>query len=309
MHFKRREGPRVFVDSRDLIQLLEHGRPVPMREFAAELTIRRGRVVLSQSNVVELIPQNDTVDAERRRVVELLRKLEQLPHIYIRIPSWYEEFTAALAAYQTGSDVQTIDPYVEYWWETFFDTPLFIARAVYPADLFRYLTSIPLSQQLDIPPEQLRKFRLRTGVAREISEAVKADRNQFGVGRDTREEMIAAITRDFARWRWPPPRGGFDDFAVFVRNTPNACPSWRLRFDLYHEYRADPAYRPRSGDIYDLSHAETLPYVTHMTLDKFWRDLCRRAAERLSKAGHSYPHFAKVYPSLKEIVESWHRAG
>ena len=308
MHFKRRDGPRVFADSRDLIQLLEYDQPVPLREFVAELASRNGRIVLSKSNVTELIPQSDTVDAERRRVVALLQKLERLPHAYIRIPNWHEEFTAALRAYETATEVQPIDPYVDYWWETFFDIPLFIARAVYPPDLFHYMTSKSLSQQLDIPPDQLRKFRLPKDTAAEISAAVKADRDHFGT-RDTPEAMVTAISREFTRWRWPAPPGGFDDFAIFVRNTPNACPSWRLRFDLYHEYRVDPSYRPKSGDIFDLSHAETLPYVTHMTLDRFWRGLCRRTGERLSRAGHVYPHFGKIYPSIKEIVESWQRAG
>src|SRR5436309_1099880 len=119
MRFIRRDGARLFLDSRDLIRLIEKGEPLSTAQFAAELRKRHARIVLVHSNVSELVPQNDNTPADPRRVDRLMRELETIPHTYLRAPDLgREEFSAALRAYESAKPVRPIDPYFDHWWET-----------------------------------------------------------------------------------------------------------------------------------------------------------------------------------------------
>ncbi|MGZ5446191.1 MAG: hypothetical protein ACXW5U_27885 [Thermoanaerobaculia bacterium] len=304
MRFKRRDGPRIFADSDDLIKLLEQADPLPVTSFRQELAKRNARLVLTQTNVSEVVPQSDKIDADPRRVADLMTALESLPHLYIRIPVSFEEFTAAVDAFENDWPVQTLDPYVDHYWETFFEMPPYIARAVLPADLIQRLDAASLARQFDLGSQGLRSVRLPAHVGNEIADSLEVERSRHGSARSTKATFLATVANEFARWGWRHPRKGLEAFAAFVRKTPNACPSWRIAFEVREEYRANVTCRPTSRDIIDLTHIEVLPFVTHATLDRAWKSRCNQAFERLAKRGCEYPALKRVYGSLGEVLSS-----
>src|SRR5438552_1612670 len=97
MRFVHRDGARLFLDSRDLISLIETHEPLSTAQFAGELRRRHARIVLVHSNVSELVPQNDNTPADPHRVDRLMNELETIPHTYLRAPDLGRaEFMAAL---------------------------------------------------------------------------------------------------------------------------------------------------------------------------------------------------------------------
>src|SRR5690349_987778 len=85
INFVRRDGPRVFLDSRDLIDVVERHTPVGPAELARELSRRNGRIVLAFTNIAELIPQTETQEPDRGRVRAICDAVESIPHAYFRI--------------------------------------------------------------------------------------------------------------------------------------------------------------------------------------------------------------------------------
>src|ERR1700738_619603 len=103
---------RLLLDSRDLIDLVEHGRPVSVPNFDRYLRGGNHAIVLSCANVRELAGPLAVV-GDFLRIRPSLQSLEQLPHTYIReapIPAY--EIRAALEAFNAGPAYLDCNVYV-----------------------------------------------------------------------------------------------------------------------------------------------------------------------------------------------------
>ena len=88
------------LDSRDVIDLVEHDRPVSVPDFNAYLRAGNHEIVLSFTNVRELAGPLAVI-GDFLRVRPLLQSLEQLPHRYIReAPIIAFEIQSALDAFK-----------------------------------------------------------------------------------------------------------------------------------------------------------------------------------------------------------------
>jgi hypothetical protein len=85
-----------------------------------------------------------------------------------------------------------------------------------------------------------------------------------------------------------------------------ACPGWRLGHEAFQELRLDQTASMKTSDPSDLTHVYFLPYVAAATLDRQWRDYCRRAGRRLAKIGIHMPYLANLYADTAELLSSWH---
>jgi hypothetical protein len=133
MHFIRRDGPRIFLDTRDLIGVLEKGAPVSVSELGRLLAKVSGRVVLVYTNVAELVPQTENKKADRARVRSLMRDLERLPLSYIRSQEISRhEFRAAVQAFEGGMSAKEVNPYVNQWWQIMSQIPAEYMRFIAP---------------------------------------------------------------------------------------------------------------------------------------------------------------------------------
>ena len=302
MRFIRRDGPRIFLDSRDLIGVVEHGKPLAVRGFAEKLASQNGRVVLTYTNVVETLPRTRDGRIERARALDLVAKMELLPVAYLRQPDLYRrEFRNALEAYETGQRVRPVDPYVDEWWETFSKTPSEFVAHVKPS-IFGAVHGSTLVQQVEYLLASGDDLLLSSEQVGLVANAMQDDRSLHGAKRGVEATWVSAVEKQFLRFGWDTPRDGIMAFAEFLAANVDACPGWRLGVALYEEFRSNLNATIRAGDIPDFSHAHFLPYVTHATLDGAWRDRCERARHRLSKTGSPVAALDRVYPDLAAIL-------
>lgn len=306
MRFVRRDGPRIFLDSRDLIQLLERSEPVSATELERELRPRHGRIVLTYTNVAELVAQTPDQRPDHARVRDLMRRLAALPHTFLRfadLPSL--EFRAAIEGFEAGRPPRVVDPYVIYWWETFWSLPLPLVRTIENPARLGLLCNWSLAQQVEglvlLDPDCL---RVDESDLVELHENIADDRNRLKAARGRADSFAAGIIDQFIRHEWPEPTGGIDQFCAYVASTPTACAGWRLGHDVYEEFRGNLTAKPRKGDIADFAHVHLIPYVTHATLDRAWRNRCEQACQRRAREGSHLIGAEKIYPSLAEILRA-----
>ena len=306
MRFVRRDGARVFLDSRDLILLLEKDQPISAAVLADELRRRNARIVLAPTNVTELVPQNEKTPANPSRVAKLMDALERLPHSFIRTPEvGRSEFLSAITAYDQGTAVRVVDPYVDHWWETLWRIPPRIARYILPQEEIQILDSLTVGQQVSMLLGDPALLRFQGRHEENLRQAMVSDRNRFGTIRGSKPALIGAVKRQFEWHGWSEPVKGIEDFVDFLLRHPEACPGWRLGFDVWEEYRCNLTATPTRNDIADFSHVQLLPYVTYATLDRAWRARCGQARERLERLGDDVSVYRRLFPDLAAVIASW----
>ena len=106
------------LDSKDLIDIVEHGRPVKLEDFCNYLQNHDSSLVLTFNNVRELAaPLAQGFDALHVR--DLLQRLETLPLSYlgeVNIPT--DEVKQAVRAFNSATEYSPINPLVSRWDET-----------------------------------------------------------------------------------------------------------------------------------------------------------------------------------------------
>jgi hypothetical protein len=305
MKFRRKDGDRLFLDSRDLIALVEHSKPIAVRQFGKELAERPARLVLTYTNLTEMLPRTKTGTVDRPKALALVRELEQLPLAFLRQPDLARrEFVEARQAFAEKRRPRLLNPYVDQWWETFSKIPSEFVPLLRPklySTLRRMTLSEEISALLDAGDDLSQDPRHLSLVA----DALEEDRALHGAKRSVSATWLAAIKKPFSRFGWPEPEGGYPAFAKFVRETPEACPGWRIGVAVYEESRSNVTAPVKTGDIADFSHVHFLPYVTFATLDRAWRSRCAQAAHRLAREGHPEPALARIYANLAEVRTKW----
>lgn len=303
--FIRRDGPRIFLDTRDLIGTIEKDDPLQVVDLAAQLSRVNGRVVLVYTNVAELVPQTEDKKASRSHVRWLIRELQRLPLSYIRSHEISrQEFRVAVEAFESGRPVREVNPYVNHWWQTFWQIPGEYMSIVAP-EKNALLNRMSLTEMIDYLVENSPEA-LRFGVAdREaLAESVEDDRRRLGTSRGSKKSFHAGVKNMFVRFGWPEPKGGIDAFCEFVRRDSRICPGWRISHDVYEEYRCNLTGAVTKNDIPDFSHVAVLPYVTHATLDRAWRTKCSQAKERAQRGGLWTDAYDRLYANLAEVLKA-----
>src|SRR5712664_1807072 len=108
----------LLVDSRDLIELVERGRPVTVQEVEAFLRAHDHEFVLSFTNIRELVGTL-AINGDFLRVRPWLQSLERIPHLYIQealIPR--NEIQSAVDAFNGGTAYRNPNVFVRRWDET-----------------------------------------------------------------------------------------------------------------------------------------------------------------------------------------------
>ena len=111
---------RILLDAKDLIDIVEHVRPISVERFGEWLREKGATAVLSFTNINDFVGptfENNTFLDMR----PLLQRIETLPLSYIREGTIIaSELREAVAAYKEGREPVPVDPYVRRWDETGF---------------------------------------------------------------------------------------------------------------------------------------------------------------------------------------------
>ena len=106
---------RILLDSRDLIDLLEHQQPTTVAEFDAYLRAGNHQIVLCFTNVKELAGPIGA-GSDYAEVESYFRSLEQLPLVYLKESTIFAiEIRSAVDAFNVGVEYQRCSPYVPSW--------------------------------------------------------------------------------------------------------------------------------------------------------------------------------------------------
>lgn len=294
---------RFLLDAKDLIDVVEHGRPIAPMEFDEYLRSRGHEIVLTSTNVREFAAPLMT-DGEFLKMRGLLQSLEALPVCYMKEGTiLHEELSAAWRAYESGSEYEGIDPYVRRWDETVFigDASTRI-RVGYRLDEMIYSLWKGPSRALLVPRRHIDWTRANIMKERALTdeERLSLKKNFIGsVGRHLRDG------RRFGIGNVPIENVDQDAFGNWIYSNPDRSPGFRLHYNTYHELVANVRDIPRDSDLLDFVHILSIPYVNAITMDRRMCDYTRRVGRRLHKEYGSTNYAERIFPKLAHLLDAF----
>jgi hypothetical protein len=91
---------RVLLDAKDLINVVEHAKPVSLAGLEVWLKANSARLVFSLENIRALAGPLASDPASLPRIVQYLHDLEALPHCFISCHIDIREMRSALKGYE-----------------------------------------------------------------------------------------------------------------------------------------------------------------------------------------------------------------
>jgi hypothetical protein len=277
---------RILLDSRDLINVVEHERPINARDLDSYLRAGGHQIVLSFTNVRELAGPLAS-GAEFLRVRPFLQSLALMPHTYLKeVAIVAMEIQSAVDAFNGGAEYAGCSPYVTRWDRTLMEPP---GRQRSAADdwvnlrLDEIIYLINRARPDVFAPPDRHLPALQT--------LLEQDRASLRAGQAPARHHFARSIKNHATTRGVPlPPGREDEFAEWVYQNPHRCPGLRLSHETYRALMVNYTDVPETSDFSDLAHIAAVPYVDAATLDRRMRHYCGAASRKMLKFGatHNY---------------------
>jgi len=289
---------RVLLDSRDLINVVEHARPINVADLENYLRTGGHTNVLTMTNVRELAsPLSSGI--EFMTIRPLLQALEQLPTTYLaeaKIPA--VEIQAAVNAFSASREYETPSVDVRRWDYTLVLPPgqrspatddwvgLRLDEIIYYIKRSRIDVFAPPSHHLGALQAQLQNDRqsLRLGQA------------------PAREHFSRAFRRHAATHGVSLPPGREDELIEWIYSNPDRCPGLRLNHETYRALMANYQDVPETGDFSDLAHVSAVPYVDGATLDRRMRNYCSIAARKMIRFGSTQNYADRLHHDVSALM-------
>lgn len=275
----------VYLDSKDLIELLERSRPCSADEFGKSLTDGDHRLLLSPPLIYEisapLLKPNVSTN-----VMKLLNRLEALPHTYFgQAKSTQLELLEAVEAHAAGQEFVRTDPFVHRFDYTIQEQPatadflnLSLAEAVWI--LWRDSPEI-----WTVPARNLLRYQ----------NVLTNDRNTSGHP-SLKNHFPTALERNLKLYRIPVPNN-LHALADWIFVNPLRCPSYRLGFEVYHKLQLNRTDAAKESDLDDFAHVDCVPYVDLITLDRRMATYVAQASRAMGTDYHT-----KVCKNVEEVL-------
>jgi hypothetical protein len=284
----------ILPDSHDLIDLLEHEFAVSVQELAERLNQNGGRLVLSFTNVSELIG-GLARGVEFMELRPKLQTVESLNLAYIREGFIItQELESAWRSFQSGVEFVAPNPMVRRWDETF-QRPGQCVAAMFVGyrldeivhDLYRH-GSVP--QDSDKWTQVIRQ-------------QIKNDRAlPKQVRKSSLQHFRLVIERQCQRHGILVPRKDLQQFSDWIHADPTRCPGLRLQFEVRRELVENPKDILKRGDISDFAHIGAVPYVDCATLDRRMYHYGGQACRRLKAANQSADYSSRIFRKLSNLI-------
>jgi hypothetical protein len=212
----------IFLDSRDLIDVVDHSRPISHLALAKELRARDAVLLLTMTNVLESAARVPDIE----RIVDLLRRLERVPHVFSNHSNISErEFRDAQGAAATGgASAPTLLLHRSFWRAL---VPASIADDPTRSDFHEMLDNLPMADQVGVALTDDQGFNWNPDFAAAMRDIVARHREVLGAGPPNKElfqyfvgDQLAGFNLEvpdlvaFANWLSDHPRfargGGWD---------------------------------------------------------------------------------------------------
>ena len=286
---------KILLDSKDLIDVVEHDRPVKLEEFRAYLHDHHSSLVLTFNSIRELAaPLAQGIDSLHVRY--LLQKLETLPVCYLAevgIPT--EEVQEGVRAFNSGGEYKPISPWVSRW-----DKTIRGPRPPIGKMLILRLDEIVL----DIARVDASVFAGYDFYEQALRQQFETDRNIPAFARVPEQNFPKVISRLIEHYGIEKPTRATDDFAAWIYKDPRRCPGLRLGYEVFHELVKNVGDKPDASDIPDLSHINAIPYVDAATLDRRMHGYCSQVGRKLQKAQSTIDYTDRIFPSLNALLSA-----
>jgi hypothetical protein len=285
---------RLLLDSRDLIDLVERSRPLPIQEFDAYLRSGNHQLVLTFTNVRELAgPLSEGI--EFMRVRPFLQSLERMPLTYLRETTVVPvELQSAVDAFQRGAEYSCCSPYVRRWDYT-------LSRRE-PA------TWNWINFRLDEIVYELNRghsdvFQPMEPEVGNLRQILRADRELLRAGKlPARQAFLGSVRKHAAYYGVDLPQGREEKFAEWIYANPNRCSGLRLGYEVLRAITTNYGDIPEPGDFSDLAHVFAVPHVDAATLDRRMRHYCASASRKMLRFGASQNFTDRIYEDVAALM-------
>ena len=279
---------RIYLDSRDLILLVEKKSSDETLRFEEKLRQGQSELVFSMHNIMECCAP--LVHAgESSIVMKTLNRLEQMPHVYIA-----EEQIELLELREATSAFLERREYTPV-------TPPLVPR-------FDYVVS-PFHE----PPT---KEYIQYGLAHMIYELWHEDKSLFaghprhanrlrGIlksnrGRDDYKRhgpnFQNTVLRNLLLYNIQFPEERVQELSEWISEFPSRSPAGRLGYEVFHKLLRNLTDDGEDSDIPDFAHISCTPYVDAMTLDSRMRGYVAQVDKSI---GSNFSQ--KLYRNVKDI--------
>lgn len=287
---------RILLDAKDLIDVVEHGRPIPLSTFLEYLLAHGNQVVLTYTSVREFVAPLAS-DGEFLKMRALLQDVESLPLLYINEAKiQLLELLEAREALANNREYADIDPYVKRWDQTF---------SLRPTEM-DMLVNVRLDEMVYAlwkknPANLLFPKNFSEGARRQIS----SDRAlPAGARRRPREVFTNSVGKHLARFEVFVPGEELVRLGAWIYQNPLRAPGVRLHFDSYHALRNNSQDMLRDNDVSDFSYFWAVPYVDAVTVDRRMCNYTKGVAARLHKLNARIDYAKKIFPNLKALLDA-----
>lgn len=283
---------RVLLDAKDLINVVEHAKPVSLADLEAWLKAKSASLVFSLENIRALAGPLGSDPASLPRIVRHLHDLEALPHCFISCHIDLLEMRSALKGYDNGLIYKAIDPFVPRFDFTF-------DRMAQPS-----LPTYTMAETVvDLYRSSPRIFAPRPNLRRIHAHALNEDRMRRGVNR-LRFELPKEPFVETLVTMLEVPDGKAQKIADWIAGDSEHCPAHWLIRAIGSVMSKDRAYQSRQGDVFDMSDTMAIPYVECATLDRAMSHFFYIASSGLNRGRTKLLSYARVFKSLKELLAS-----
>jgi len=279
----------VYLDARDLINLLQKLDPCTPQEFDEVLRAGKHSLALSLTSISEISVPLLHRDA-KTNVMSLLGTLQKMQIRFLaegRIA--HLELQEALSAFSEGREVLEIDPFVGRFDDTF------VVKGESPVAMLINLSLQEIVWRIwTTRPEVLTAQLTFADGLRKILQNDRSSSDQLNV----KEHFSLALGKHLVHHGLRVPEAGVKPFARWVRANPGRCPSVQLGFYTYRVISRNLTYTLEDQDMADFSHLKCLPYVDLITLDRRTRTFTAQAC-----TGHGMPFADRLCQNTADVLQ------
>ena len=284
---------KILLDAKDLINVVEHAKPLSITELSNWLSKKNAVLVYSFENIRALAGPLAVDPSQIPKIVSDLEKLESLPHCYISANLDLMEQEAAVRAFEEKREYQSVNPYVPR-----FDN-------VFPPLAQPDRLSYPLSEVvLDIFRKCPQIFARRLRLEEIYAFALKGDRDRQNLKAPIDVNLPYTPSVELLEMKSSLSKKQAEEIASWVAADPLRCPALRLVRAVGAVISRDVQYAPRSGDVYDISDIMQIPYVDKATLDRAMLHYFRAGVRQLESKGELGYSSEGTFRNLSELLDA-----
>lgn len=276
---------KVFLDSKDLIDILQDDNPCSVDQLEDTLVRGRHQLAVSCYTVTEIsVPLAHS--SLKTNVMALLNRLERMPIAFIHAGVDALELKEALDAFSSQREYREIHPFVG----RFDDALVLDAR---PRN--RIFINCSLAETVwDLYSHG--SLQGLESYAKRMREIVTRDRS-LKKPPTLKTHFTKVIQRNLKLHNLSRSHVSLPDFANWIYENPNRCPAIRLGYEVWHKIVRNKTDALEDSDMEDYQHLTCLPYAHLMTLDRRMHGYVSQAS-----ASMSLDYCSRIFRSVQDLL-------